>query len=448
MNISMKNDLIEGPIFRSLVIFALPIFFSNIFQQLYNTVDTMIVGHFLGDCSLAAIGACSSIYELMIGFGLGVGSGLAIVTARSYGSSDEYLLKKSVASAIVIGIVVSLSITLLAAVILMPLLQVLNTPAEIIEQSYSYINVITRFTIVMFAYNLCAGLLRAIGNSFMPLMFLIFSSMINIVLDYYFIVFMHMGIKGAAVATVISQALSVILCLFYIYYRAKILLVKKEHFVFDKGIYLEMIGQGLSMGFMSSIVSCGSVILQYGINGLGTLVIAGHSAARKLFFFFSMPLASMANALVTFVSQNKGANKVERIIKGMKISYLYSLVVTILIVILSMLFAKDMVRLLSGSTSDIVIDNGALYLQIGAPFYFVLGMLINTRNSLQALGSKIMPLVSSIIELVGKIIFVIVFIPKYQYYAVILCEPVIWCVMCIQLLWVFWQYPYIKNYVK
>ena len=184
MTITMKNDLIEGPIFRSLVIFALPIFFSNIFQQLYNTVDTMIVGHFLGDSSLAAIGACSSIYELMIGFGLGVGSGLGIVTARSYGSSDEYLLKKSVASAIVIGIVVSLSITLLAAVILMPLLQVLNTPAEIIEQSYSYINVITRFTIVMFAYNLCAGLLRAIGNSFMPLMFLIFSSMINIVLDY------------------------------------------------------------------------------------------------------------------------------------------------------------------------------------------------------------------------------------------------------------------------
>ena len=185
--------------------------------------------------------------------------------------------------------------------------------------------------------------------------------------------------------------------------------------------------------------------MQYGINGLGTLVIAGHSAARKLFFFFSMPLASMANALVTFVSQNKGANKVERIIKGMKISYLYSLVVTILIVILSMLFAKDMVRLLSGSTSDIVIDNGALYLQIGAPFYFILGILINTRNSLQALGSKIMPLVSSIIELVGKIIFVIVFIPKYQYYAVILCEPVIWCVMCIQLLWVFWKHPYIKK---
>ena len=158
-------DLIHGPIFKSLIIFALPLFISNIFQQLYNTVDTMIVGNFLGDASLAAIGSCTSIYDLLVGFALGIGNGLAIVTARSFGSKDEKLLKKSVASSLVIGIVVSIGLTLIGLIFLQPLLHLLNTPANIIDEAYSYIFFIVLFIIVMFAYNLCAGLMRAIGHA-------------------------------------------------------------------------------------------------------------------------------------------------------------------------------------------------------------------------------------------------------------------------------------------
>ncbi|MGN1182122.1 MAG: MATE family efflux transporter, partial [Faecalibacillus sp.] len=236
-------DLIHGPIFKSLVIFAIPLFISNVFQQLYNTVDTMIVGNYLGDVSLAAIGSCTSIYDLLVGFALGIGNGLAIVTARSFGSNDEKLLKKSVASSLVIGIVVSFVLTIIGVIFLKPLLNLLNTPAEIINEAYSYIVFIVLFIIVMFAYNLCAGLMRAIGNSFMPLVFLIVSSLLNIILDLLFITQFQMGVRGAAVATVISQGISVVLCVVYIIKKAQLLLPEKKHFVIDKELYKELLGQ-------------------------------------------------------------------------------------------------------------------------------------------------------------------------------------------------------------
>ena len=190
---TMNVDLMHGPIFKSLVVFMLPIFVSNLFQQLYNTVDTMIVGNVLGDTALAAIGSCGSIYELLVGFGLGIGNGLAIVAARSYGAQDHDLLKKTVAGSLVIGLIASLCITLAGAVGLRPLLVLLDTPAEILEDAYRYIIVINYGVLVMFAYNLCAGLLRAIGNSFMPLVFLLLSSGLNILLDLLFIARMGMG---------------------------------------------------------------------------------------------------------------------------------------------------------------------------------------------------------------------------------------------------------------
>ena len=220
--LKMDVDLINGPIFRSLIIFALPLFISNIFQQLYNTVDTMIVGHYLGDMSLAAIGSSTPVYDLLVGFALGIGNGLAIVSARSYGSHDYHLLKKSVASSIVIGIVISVILTGVGLAFLKPLLEVLNTPVEIIQESYRYIFVIVLFIIVMFAYNLCAGLMRAISNSVMPLVFLMISSVCNIVLDIVFITQFDMGVMGAAVATVLSQGISVVLCIIYIFKKNKI----------------------------------------------------------------------------------------------------------------------------------------------------------------------------------------------------------------------------------
>ncbi len=438
-------DLINGPIFKSLIIFAIPLLISNIFQQLYNTVDTMIVGNVLGDVSLAAIGSCTSIYDLLVGFALGIGNGLAIVTARSYGSHDEKLLKKSVASSLVIGIVVSFVLTIIGVIFLKPLLNLLNTPAEIINEAYSYIVFIVLFIIVMFAYNLCAGLMRAIGNSFIPLVFLIISSLLNIGLDLLFITQFHMGVKGAAVATVIAQGISVVLCIIYILKKVPILIPTKEDFEIDKELYKELLGQGFSMGFMSSIVSAGSVILQYGINNLGYLIIAGHTAARKLYMFFNMPFIAMALAISTFVSQNKGANQKKRIKQALRYAYIYDFIMAAIVTVIILLFGSSLVKMISGSNESVVLQNGTLYLIIVGPFYAVLGVLMQTRYALQGIGQKLLPLISSIIEFFGKIVFVVFLIPRFQYMAVIFCEPVIWCVMCVQLLYSFYTNSYIRE---
>lgn len=438
-------DLTEGSVFKTIVTFAIPLFLSNVFQQLYNTMDTIIIGHTLGDTALAAMGSATAIYDLIIGFALGVGNGLTIVTARSFGCRDEKQLKKSVASSLVIGIVLSVLITVLARFILYPFLQVLHTPEEIIEDAYAYISTIMLFVIVMFAYNLLSGILRAVGNSVMPLIFLMVSSILNIGLDILLIVGFDMGIRGAAVATVISQAVSVVLCVIYIIRKTKWLIPAKEHFAADADLYKEMIAQGLSMGFMNCIVNAGTAILQSGINNLGYLVIAGHTAARKLFSFLSMPFLAMSQTMSTYVSQNYGAGKRECIRSGMKCAYLSGVVMSVAVTVLMLFLAPAMVRLLSGSSEAVVLENGALYLRVVAPSLMILEILICTRSALQAIGAKILPVLSSVIELVGKILFVILFIPRYQYLAVVFCEPVIWCFMVVELVLSFWRNPFIRG---
>lgn len=438
-------DLLKGKILKSLIIFAIPLFISNLFQQLYNTVDITIVGNYLGDESLAAMGACAAVYELLVGFALGVGNGLSIVTARSYGSNDEDMVKKSVVGSMVIGIGITAIIMLISILFLLPLLKLLNTPENILEESYSYISTVTIFVGVMFLYNLCAGFLRAIGNSIIPLVFLIVSSLLNIALDIVFITQFNMGIKGASIATIIAQGISAVLCIIYIYLKCPILIPKKEHFVFDKELYKELLGQGLSMGVMLLIVSAGTVILQKAINNLGYLIIAGHTAARKLNSFAMIPAASLSLSLATFVSQNKGANQKDRIKKAVNYSNILSIIWGITITVVLIFLAPTLIKYLSGSNEEVVINNGARYLIINAPFYAVLGILLNLRNALQGLGEKLIPLVSSIIEFFGKIVFVILFIPSLKYFGVIICEPVIWCLMCLQLAYSFYKNPYIRK---
>lgn len=438
-------DLLKGKILRSLIIFAIPLFISNLFQQLYNAVDIIVVGNYLGDTSLAAIGACAAVYELLVGFALGTGNGLSIVTARYYGAKDENLIKKSVAGSLVIGIGITLIIMIISSLFLYPLLELLNTPANIIEESYSYISTVTMFVGVMFLYNFCAGALRAVGNSIMPLVFLIVSSVINIVLDIVFIADFGMGIRGAAVATVISQGVSGVLCIIYIYNKCKILIPKKEHFKFDKELYKELLGQGLSMGVMLMIVSAGTVVLQTAINGLGYLIIAGHTAARKLNTFAMIPITSLSMSLATFVSQNKGANQGFRIRGAVRYSNIIAIVWGAIVTVILIFFAPVLMRALSGSSEPTVINNGVRYLLLNSPFYAVLGILLNLRNSLQGIGEKLIPLVSSIIEFIGKIVFVIVLIPSLGYFGVIISEPVVWCLMCIQLAYSFYRNQYIKE---
>jgi putative MATE family efflux protein len=442
-----KTDLLNGNILKSLLVFAVPMLFSNIFQNLYNTADTVIVGHILGETALAAVGASAIIFELLIGFAMGVGSGFGIVVARSRGAGNQDLLKRSVAGAVVAGGLLTVFISVVASIFMMPILRLLKTPDIIINEAYSYISVLISFAIVLFAYNLCAGLLRAIGNSVMPLIFLIISSLLNIALDILFITQFAMGVRGAAVATVAAQGISAVLCIVYILKKCPELVPQREHFRFDAVLYRELLGQGFSMGFMYSVVTLGSVVLQRAINSLGYLLIAAHITARKLYSFCLMPIPTIAIALSTFVSQNRGANQLDRIRKGVRYGNMIAVVWGMFITVILFFAAPFLMRLLSGSSEAVVIENGSLYLRLTSPFYMILGMLLNFRHALQGIGKKIVPLISSIMEFAGKVVFAFLFVPMFGYFGVILCEPVIWCVMFVQLLYSFYTNPYIRGNV-
>lgn len=438
-------DLVKGKVLKALVLFSLPFLFSNIFQQLYNTIDTYIVGNTLDENALAAIGACGAIYELLVGFAVGVGNGFSVVVARFFGEGNERLVRKSVGASIIISSIITVIMMLFSALLLRPMLVLLNTPAEIIDDAYSYIGIIGIFIGVMFAYNLFAGFLKAIGNSLMPLVFLVISTIVNVVLDYFFIAVMNTGIKGAAIATVIAQLISAVLCAIYILKKYPHILPEKEDMKAEKGLYRELWAQGLSMGFMSSIVSMGTVILQYSINGLGTMIIAGHTAARKIMAFSTLPITTLGLSITTYVSQNKGAGKKDRILKGVKYANIMTTVWSIMAAVILIPLAKPLVGLLSGSAEEIVLTNGSDYLKFNVLFYIPLGILINMRCSLQGTGYKVLPLISSVIELVGKIVFTFMLIPSLKYTGVIICEPVVWCIMAVQLTISFYGNGYIRK---
>ena len=379
-------DLLHGPILPALIMFMIPIFVSYLFQQLYNAVDTALVGNILGTTSLAAVGSCASVFEFMVGFMMSLGSGFAIVVARAFGSGDEKKMKKAVAISIVIGLLTTLVFTLFSIYGLRPLLVLIDTPAEILDEAMSYIQVIGLGVIAMFLYNYASGILRSIGNSFMPLVFLVFSSLLNIFLDYAFMKWLGMGVAGASLATVASQGVSAIGCILYILKKEKQLVPSREDFVFDGELVRDLAGQGYAMAFMGSIVSVGSIILQSGINGLGTEIIAGHVAARKVYAIMNLPFMSMSMAISTFVPQNKGNGQGKRILSAMKIAYLFDIIATVVMTVIMWGTAPYLIRLISGSDSPVILANGSRFLRVVAPFYGVLGILLQTRFALQGIG--------------------------------------------------------------
>ena len=438
-------NLLDGPILRSIIAFAIPILISNIFQQLYNTADIMIVGRYLGPNALAGVGATAAIFELVIGFALGVGNGMGVIIARCFGAKDIDQLKHAVASMIMIGLALSLMVSTIGHFGMYPLLEFLGTPTEIIDLSYQYIHMIVLCVGVTFAYNLCAGLLRAVGDSQAALYFLIFSAIVNIILDLFFITQLHLGVQSAGLATIISQGLSAILCYFYIRKKANFLLPQRKHFTWDKELYLDLLGQGLAMGLMTSIVSIGTVTLQTSINALGATIISAQTSARRIMSFSMLPVSAIASSLTTFPSQNLGANRPKRIQRGIYLGSMVAIIWTIFIAITLFFASPALNELISGSTDPELISNASLYNRISSSFYPVLAVLLVLRNSLQGLGQKITPLISSFIELFGKILFVLFIIPSTGYMGVIFCEPLIWVPMTIQLYYSYKHQPIIQS---
>lgn len=431
------KDLTQGNVAKLLLFFAFPTLLSNVFQQFYNLADTAIAGHILGDNALVAIGASSTVNSLVLSFAWGLNGGFGIIIAQCFGAKDFKKLKKSVAISLSINVLFSLIVCIFSIFMSRPMLQALNTPTARLNEANSYISVILVFIIVPMLYNLEAVILRSLGDSKTPLYFLIFSSVLNIILDYVLIKFTQMGVKGAAVATVLAQLLSVILCFVVILKNFKIIRLKKNDFHFSASLFKNMMSAGMAMAVMNSIFSIGSIIMQGSINALGEDVIAAHLGSRKVAEMFMQPLVTIGTACSTFVGQNYGALKIGRIKASIKYSTIYSLIWSVFTFFILWFFGGQIARLVTGSASQVVFDNTQMYLRINAPFYFVLGLLFTLRFSIQSVDRKMPPIISSSMELASKIAAAYLFIPLWGYLGACIAEPLSWTLGAIYLLFVF-----------
>ena len=430
----MKNstlNMTEGSILKNLIWFAIPILIGNIFQQLYNVADTAIIGNILGDSAFAAVGAAAPVYGLIIGFAGGLTNGFAVIIARFFGANDMERLKKSVALTYILSAIIALVLTIASLLTLHPLMALLQTPDEIIADTESYMAIILLFSVITIAYNMLAGMMRAVGNTKAPLYFLIISVLVNIVLDFLFVSGFGMGVAGAAYATVISQAVSVIMCFIYAVKKCGFLIFDRRYLEMNKPLLADLSMTGLSMGLMYAIVSVGSVILQGAVNSLGTATITAHTAARKIDDIFMLTLGTISMASSTFASQNYGAGRLDRVKKGIKYGILLSFGWSAFSVLYAVLFRVPLISALTGTTDETVIETASQYIIINISFFFILGILLVLRSSLQGVGRKLVPVCGSGIELIMKVIAAAVVAPQLGYFGICILEPAIWCVCAV-----------------
>lgn len=427
-------NLTEGRPVKLILLFAIPVFLGNLFQICYSLVDTKIVGSILGETALAAVGSVSVLYTLLTGFFNGLSLGFSVVTARFYGSGEERKLKENVAGAIVLGYLTAAVIITGVAVFLRPILTLLNVPPEQLDMSLSYITLLVWGMFVTLAYNLCANTLRAIGDSITPLIFLVIAAFTNVGLDYLFILVFHMGVRGAAVATLVSQMLSVVLCLIRIRQGFPILHIKKEHFVLSRSRLLSLYESGLSMGLMSSLVNFGTLVLQSGINQLGTNIIVAHTAARKVCEIWGLPVSVLGSSMATYCGQNYGAGRYDRIRQGIRSVLLLGGVWDGIVFVLAHTVSPYLIRFITSSDNAEILYWGTTYLRVDMSFLFICLFIIILRNCMQGFGDYKTPILSSAIELVGKLVFTFVFVRLFGYWGIIWTEPVIWFLMVIPLI--------------
>ena len=428
------KTLTEGTPWKQILLFSIPIFWGNIFQLLYSLVDTKIVGSTLGTEALAAVGSVSTLHTLMTGFLNGLTLGFSLITAMCFGADNMKRLKKSFAMTIELGVLTTAVLVVVLMFVLQPLLHLLNVPEEQFAMSYAYISVLIVGLFATVLYNLCANTLRAIGDSLTPLLFLILATVSNIGLDYLFILEFHMGVQGAAYATVLAQLISVVLCFVRIFRKFPILHLQKSDFRPEKGLIVEMYKSGLSMGLMSCLVSIGTIMLQSAINTFGTTVIVAHTAARKVFEIMSLPVSVLGSAMATYCGQNYGAKRFDRIRQGIRASLLIAAIWSVAVFIICHTVEGALIRFVASTTDAEVIYWGSMYLKVDMSFIIVCGVIVILRNSMQGFGDRVIPVFSSCIELAGKIIFAFVFAPVFAYWGIIWAEPVVWIAMVIPLI--------------
>lgn len=427
------KSLTKGKPLKVILAFAIPLYIGQLFQLFYGLVDTRIIGQTLGEASLAAVGTTTSLSELLIEFLYGIICGFGIIIAHFFGAKDEKKLKKAIGGTVILSLGITIAISGIGLIFLPQILDFMNVSEELSSEAYTYIRIIIIGLVATTFYNICAVILRAIGDSFTPLIFLIISNILNIVLDYFFILQLHTGVAGAAIATVIAQVLSAILCFGYMQKKYKLISFQKSYFAFDKAIYKELLPTGLSMGFMISFVTIGSLALQTSINTLGTDIIVAHTAARKITIMFLIPFFVLGTALATYCGQNLGAKEYGRIKQGMRDTILAALGWSGIALVILFMFSPYLVQLITASETVQIIETATLYLKVNVIFYFLPAVICILRNSMQGFGDTKTPLISSVIELIGKVMIAYLLVPSIGYFGVIVSEPIVWLFMVIPL---------------
>ena len=450
----MKN-LTEGKPLKRIIQFALPLFIGQLFQLFYSLADTRIVGEILGDSALAAVGATSTLSDLLMSILIGILNGFGIVIATYFGAKNQKNMKKAIAGTVLFGIGTAILISIFSLCFLSPILQFLNISDDLLYNSRSYISIILAGLVIAALYNICACILRAIGDSFTPLLFLVLSAVLNIFLDYAFILYLHMGVAGAAFATVLSQAVSAVLCFCYMWRKYPMLHLHKEDFpllfakssdaacqisnensndiFLDREICKKMITTGFSMAFMSAFVQFGTFALQTSINTFGTNIIVAHTAARKLTSLFMMPWSALGSTLATFCGQNLGAGHHSRIKTGLRDTTLLAWGWCLIVILLANTIVPQLVQFITATAEPEIIDTASLYLRVDTAFYFVPSVISLFRNAMQGFGDSKTPVFSSALELITKVVIAFFLAPAIGYWGIIICEPIAWCIMVIPL---------------
>lgn len=431
------TDLTIGNPLKAVLLFALPIYLSNVFQQLYNLSDISIIGHALGDDALSAIGSVSTIYGFFNSFYFGMSSGFGVVISKYYGAKNPDQLRKAIANTGFMAILWSIIITTTGLVTLKPLMRVLKTPTVIFDAAYSYAVIVIGLSFFLFAYNVLSGILRSIGNSRAPLYFLIISVTMNIALNYTFVVKLGTGLPGAAIATAISQFVSSALTIIYIIRCVPELHITKEDMHLNRDMLMDIFTSGIAFALMYTVVNLGTMVLQSAINSFGPTTIAAHTTARKISEMCMMTVSTLANAMATFAGQNHGAKRYDRIKEGLKKVMLFSFCFDTVLIAVIYIFGNMMVRGISGSSTAELIDTATFYLKVDLPFYYVLSIILITRTTLQGIGARFVPIIASVMELLFKAYTAGYLAVKLGYLGIAICEPVTWVICAAFILTVF-----------
>ncbi|MDE7310634.1 MAG: MATE family efflux transporter [Eubacterium sp.] len=423
---SASKDMTQGSPIKLILSFFIPLMLGMLFQQFYSMMDTIIVGKFLGVQALAAVGSTGSINFMVIGFCMGICNGFAIPVAQRFGAKDYHYLRKYVANGIWLAAVFAAVMTTVVCLLCKNILDWMHTPSDIRMGAYQYIFVIFLGIPVIYLYNLLSGFIRSLGDSKSPLMFLVISSLLNIVLDLALILIFEMGIAGAAWATVISQGISGILCLLYIRKKYEVLHLSKEEWRTDKECMKQLCNMGIPMGLQYTITAVGSVILQTAVNTLGSTAVASVTAANKVGMFFCCPFDAMGSTMSTYAGQNLGAGKLKRVTKGVLSCCMIGLVYAALAFLVLFLFGSKIALLFLDASEVTILANAKLYLTVGSAFYFPLGLVNIMRFTIQGLGYSKLAIMAGVCEMVARALVGAFIVPAVGYLGACFASPVAW----------------------